>query len=97
MKNNFLQILEVVLKSDQRKIVFSCFHPDVCTMLRLKQNKYPTMFLTQGVTRRYPKLLDQRCNTIQDAAFHAINAGLLGVVVHSEDLLRDPTQVILII
>ena len=40
---------QVVLDyADHRKIVFSCFHPDICTMLRLKQNRYPVMFLTQA-------------------------------------------------
>lgn len=40
-------MLEVVLKhAGERRIVFSCFNPDICTMVRNKQNKYPVMFLT---------------------------------------------------
>ena len=44
--------LDIILRSilqdgGSRKIVLSCFHPDICTMLRLKQNKYPVLFLTQ--------------------------------------------------
>ncbi|RVE40680.1 hypothetical protein evm_014669, partial [Chilo suppressalis] len=41
------KVLEVVLKNaGGRRIVFSCFNPDICTMVRYKQNKYPVMFLT---------------------------------------------------
>lgn len=45
--------LDIVLKTvlefgKKRRIVFSCFHPDICVMIRLKQNKYPVLFLTQG-------------------------------------------------
>ncbi|XP_060846937.1 LOW QUALITY PROTEIN: glycerophosphocholine phosphodiesterase GPCPD1-like [Rhopalosiphum padi] len=76
-----------------RSIVFSCFHPDVCTMLKMKQNRYPILFLTQGITERYPTYADPRCHTIQNAVYHATCHDFLGVNVHSEDLLRDPLQV----
>ncbi|XP_025192312.1 glycerophosphocholine phosphodiesterase GPCPD1-like isoform X1 [Melanaphis sacchari] len=76
-----------------RSIVFSCFHPDVCTMLKMKQNRYPILFLTQGVTVRYPTYADPRCHSIQNAVYHATCHDLLGVNVHSEDLLRDPLQI----
>ncbi|XP_050426352.1 glycerophosphocholine phosphodiesterase GPCPD1 [Adelges cooleyi] len=79
--------------ANTRSIVFSCFHPDVCTMLRMKQNKYPVMFLTQGVTKRYPSYEDPRCHTIQSAVYHAACHDLMGINVHSEDLLRDPSQI----
>lgn len=47
-----LQVLEVVLKhAGERRIVFSCFNPDICTLVRNKQNKYPVMFLTQVCLR----------------------------------------------
>lgn len=50
------RILEVVLdKAGSRRIVFSCFDADVCAMLRNKQNIYPVMFLTLGISKRYPK------------------------------------------
>ena len=87
-------ILDVVLrKAGSRRIVFSCFDPNICTMLRFKQNRYPVMFLTLGVTERYKKYMDPRCNTIEMAVFHSISMELLGVVAHTEDLLRDPSQV----
>lgn len=87
-------ILDVVLaKAGNRKIVFSCFDPDICTMLRFKQNIYPIMFLTQGVTEKYPQYFDPRCNTIEVAVCNAVAFELLGIVAHTEDLLRDSSQV----
>lgn len=88
-------ILDVVLrKAAGRHIVFSCFDPDICTMLRFKQNLYPVMFLTLGVTTKYKKFLDPRGNTIEAAVCNSLTMELLGIVAHTEDLLRDPTQVI---
>lgn len=87
-------ILNVVLaKAGNRRIVFSCFDPDVCTMLRYKQNLYPVMFLTLGVTDKYPQYHDPRCNTIESAVSNAHAMELLGIVAHTEDLLRDSTQI----
>ncbi|KAG7311620.1 hypothetical protein JYU34_002669 [Plutella xylostella] len=88
------KVLEVVLKyADERRIVFSCFNPDIVTMVRLKQNKYPVMFLTVGTTIKWKPYRDPRCVSIPSAVQHAISADILGIVVHTEDLLRDPTQV----
>lgn len=87
-------ILDVVLsKAGSRRIVFSCFDPDICTMLRFKQNMYPVMFLTLGVTEKYPQYHDPRCNTIESAVSNAYAMELLGIVAHTEDLLRDSSQV----
>ncbi|KAK4880391.1 hypothetical protein RN001_008537 [Aquatica leii] len=87
-------VLEVVLKhAGNRKIIFSSFNPDVCTMLRLKQNKYPIMFLTIGESNKYPRYHDPRCFKIEAAVHHAVMTELLGINVHTEDILRDPSQV----
>lgn len=87
-------ILNVLLtKAGNRRIVFSCFDPDICTMLRMKQNLYPVMFLSLGETERYQKYRDPRCDTIEKGVFHACTSELLGIVAHTEDLLRDTTQV----
>nr|CAD7427125.1 unnamed protein product [Timema monikensis] len=91
-------VLKVVLRhAGTRKIVFSCFHPDVCTMIRLKQNKYPVMFLTQGVTDKYPPYQDPRAQSIPMAVHHAKATDILGINVHTEDILRDPSQVKLVL
>lgn len=93
--NTFVdKILEVVLdNAGDRNVVFSCFHPDIVTMLRLKQNKYPVIFLTQGVTAKWPQYRDPRCHNVTMGTHHAVSASLLGLSVHAEDLLRDDTQV----
>lgn len=87
-------ILNVVLsKAINRRVVFSSFDPDICTMLRLKQNIYPVMFLSQGISDRYEMFHDPRGDYIENAVFHANSNGLLGIVAHTMDLLRDTTQV----
>ncbi|KAI4464164.1 glycerophosphoryl diester phosphodiesterase [Holotrichia oblita] len=87
-------ILEVVLKNaEDRAIVFSSFNPDICTLIRLKQNKYPVMFLTQGQTTKYPQYDDPRCWTITSAVQFANMIEILGLCPHTEDILRDPTLV----
>lgn len=98
-KNLYIDcILESVLtNANGRRIVFSCFDADICTMLRYKQNLYPVMFLTLGVTDRYPKYHDSRCNSIERAVQFACATELLGIVAHTEDLLRDNTQVSLLL
>lgn len=88
------RILEVVLsKAGARKIVFSCFDPDICTMLRYKQNLYPVMFLTCGVTKKWNRYREPRCSTIEYAVKNASCMELLGIVAHTEDLLRDSSQI----
>ncbi|XP_050702343.1 glycerophosphocholine phosphodiesterase GPCPD1-like, partial [Eriocheir sinensis] len=93
--NHFLDlIIKMILEhSSKRKVVFSCFHPDICTMMRLKQNRYPVMFLTQGVSEVWLPYEDQRCSTIHQAILYATNADILGINVHTEDLMRDPSQI----
>ncbi|KAL1458572.1 hypothetical protein WDU94_008710 [Cyamophila willieti] len=87
-------ILGVVARcAGSRNIVFSCFHPDVVSALRLKQNKYPVIFLTQGITKRWPQYKDPRCHNVPMGTHHAVSASLLGLSVNTDDLLRDDTQV----
>ncbi|KAK2576031.1 hypothetical protein KPH14_007381 [Odynerus spinipes] len=87
-------ILKVVLEyGGDRKIVFSSFNPDICAMIRLKQNKYPVVFLTQGITTKYPTYHDPRCQNIPMAIRHALAADILGINVHTEEILRDPSKV----
>ncbi|XP_014259991.1 glycerophosphocholine phosphodiesterase GPCPD1-like isoform X2 [Cimex lectularius] len=90
-------VLEVVLQhAGSRNIIFSCFHPDICTMIRLKQNRYPVMFLTQGITDKYPAYHDPRCQNVPMAVHYAVGMDILGINVHTEDLLRDSSQVNLV-
>ncbi|CAL9692072.1 unnamed protein product [Knipowitschia caucasica] len=89
--NTFLDIiLSCVLQGGgNRRIVFSSFDPDICTMVRNKQNKYPILFLTQGVCARYPELMDLRCRTTQIAISFAQSENILGISAHTEELLNN--------
>uniref|UniRef100_UPI00358F3DA6 glycerophosphocholine phosphodiesterase GPCPD1 isoform X2 n=1 Tax=Myxine glutinosa TaxID=7769 RepID=UPI00358F3DA6 len=74
----------------QRRIIFSSFDPDICSVIRRKQNRFPVLFLTQGTTNVYDELMDIR-NRSTDIAMHfAQSNNLLGINVHAEDLLRNP-------
>lgn len=73
-----------------RRIVFSSFDPDICTLLALKQQKYPVLFLCVGKTTRYMPFLDERSNLTQIGTNFAACLNLLGVNLHSEELLLDP-------
>lgn len=89
--NTFLDIVLscVLQKGGKRRIVFSCFDPDVCTMVRQKQNKYPILFLTQGISDKYPELMDIRCQTTQIAISFAQSENILGISGHTEELLKN--------
>ena len=83
-------ILRVVMEhAKNREIIFSCFHPDVCTMISLKQTKYPLLFLTQGMTEKWDKYWDPRTRDVQGATYFAQAIAILGVNAHAEDILKD--------
>uniref|UniRef100_A0A1I7YGG9 Glycerophosphocholine phosphodiesterase GPCPD1 n=1 Tax=Steinernema glaseri TaxID=37863 RepID=A0A1I7YGG9_9BILA len=92
------EVIDVILSdvlnhAGNRRIVFSSFDPDICTMISLKQNKYPVLFLCVGDTTRYVPFLDQRSSTSLTAVNFAAGTELLGVNFHSEDLLRTRVPV----
>ncbi|MEJ1278790.1 glycerophosphocholine phosphodiesterase 1 [Cricetulus griseus] len=93
--NLFLDIiLKTVLEnSGKRRIVFSSFDADICTMVRQKQNKYPILFLTQGESDIYPELMDLRSRTTPIAMSFAQFENILGINAHTEDLLRNPSYI----
>ncbi|KAI9331447.1 Glycerophosphoryl diester phosphodiesterase family-domain-containing protein [Zopfochytrium polystomum] len=84
-------VLDVIMEyGGDRRFVFSSFHPECCRMLRLKQTRYPTHFLTGGGAYL---LSDARCNSLAAAARFAIVADLSGVVTEAEVVLRHPRLV----
>lgn len=89
--NTFLDIILscVLQKGGNRRIVFSSFDPDICTMVRNKQNKYPILFLSQGICERYPEMMDIRCQTTQIAISFAQSENILGISAHTEELLKN--------
>ncbi|XP_063774672.1 glycerophosphocholine phosphodiesterase GPCPD1 isoform X1 [Pseudophryne corroboree] len=90
--NTYLDIiLKTVLENpSHRRIVFSSFDADICTMVRLKQNRYPILFLTQGQSDIYPELMDLRSRSTPIAVSFAQFENILGINVHTEDLLKNP-------
>ncbi|XP_053381045.1 glycerophosphocholine phosphodiesterase GPCPD1-like [Mercenaria mercenaria] len=89
--NRFVDIILAVVyrKHNGRRIVFSSFDPDVCSMLRLKQNLYPVLYLTQGVCPRYQPYDDIRTKSVEIATEFALSAGLLGIDVLSDMFVED--------
>lgn len=90
-KNLFVdKITDVLLnKGCGRMIFLTSFDADICTMFRMKQNIYPVAFLSPTNST----FIDRRSVTIKDALNHAQAFDLLGVVPHTSHILRDPSQV----
>merc|ERR550534_2743972 len=87
------QILKTVLShGKERKILFSSFNPDICTMIINKQNKYPVLLLTAGKNDKYDYFMDPRTWTIRNGVLFAEMSGLLGLSAMAEVVMRDPSQ-----
>lgn len=94
-ENEFLDIIldTIIQHAGQRHIILSSFHPDICILMRMKQNLYPVLFLTQGKTQRYTPYSDPRTCSVEKATFVANCFGFWGVNAHAEDLLKDRSLV----
>lgn len=67
---------------------------DLSALFRLYCTYITYVYLCfQGVTKKYEPYRDPRCASIPAAVQSAVSSDILGIVVHTEDLLRDPTQV----
>jgi len=78
----------VFTHAHDRRVVFSCFAPDVCIALNLKQPRYPVCFLTEG-GKSAETYTDLRCSSLGAALAFAQSNGLSGVVTDSELLFKD--------
>lgn len=84
------QILGVVMKdSGERELIFSCFDPNVCYCLQLKQSKYPVMQLTCGDSKHYTDLIDLRIRRNATAIKWAAHVGYLAINTLAKDVLED--------
>jgi len=94
-RNDYLDtILKTLLRhGGSRHVIISCFDSDACVMLKKKQNRFPVLFLTQGQTHKYPPYKDFRTLSIPAAIKFACAEQLVGLSVHSEDLLREASLV----
>ncbi|WAQ99036.1 GPCP1-like protein [Mya arenaria] len=93
--NEFIDvILRVIFENHGgRRIVFTSFDCNSCIMLRLKQNRFPVLFLTQGDTDQYDLYRDKRTHSVIMATEFAIANDLLGVNVMSQLLLKDESLI----
>lgn len=82
-------ILKVVYDENTsgRNILFSSFHPDICTLLSLKQPTMPILYLTEAGTN---VMADIRASSLQNAIRFAKKWNLLGIVSAAETLVKTP-------
>ncbi|CAJ0606664.1 unnamed protein product [Cylicocyclus nassatus] len=94
-RNEFIDVIlaDLLNNAGNRRIMFSSFDPDICSLISMKQNKYPVLFLCVGETQRYTRFQDQRTSTSLTAVNFAAGADIMGVNFNSEDLLNDPYPV----
>lgn len=84
--NDFVdRIINVVeRKSNDRRIVLESFDADLTAMLRLKQNKFPVIFLSQGMTDRFERYVDTRARSIWNGIYFAQAFDLAGIDIISD-------------
>ncbi|EIF45192.1 glycerophosphodiester phosphodiesterase gde1 [Brettanomyces bruxellensis AWRI1499] len=87
--NHFVDtILRTVFENKgKRNVVFSSFHPDICTMLSLKQPSIPILFLTDSGCS---PVADVRSSSLQNAIRFARKWNLLGIVTNAKPIVKCP-------
>jgi glycerophosphocholine phosphodiesterase GPCPD1 len=88
--------VDVILKElyaccadEQRCVIISTFDPNLCSMIRMKQNKFPVLFLTNGITNKWKPYKDTRCKNTQVSLNYAKSEYLHGIVAHAEELSQN--------
>ncbi|KAJ3406350.1 hypothetical protein CcCBS67573_g01058 [Chytriomyces confervae] len=86
--NKFVDaIIETVLQyGKDRHIVFSSFNAEAARMTKLKQSRYPVLFLTMGGKH---ETMDPRLNSVLAAARFAKLNNLDGIVSDATPILQD--------
>lgn len=87
-KNLYIdRILETMMnKGCGRLSFFTSFDADICTLLKFKQNMYPAMFLGPSSTNYY---VDPRSDNLKQTINNAKAMGLLGIVPHSSNFVKN--------
>ena len=90
-RNEYVDIIinDVLKHAGNRRIIFLSFDPDICTMIRLKQNKYPVMYIPLGGTNMYEPYAEPRSGDVVMAMHFAHGQRMLGVNLHAEDIFSD--------
>ncbi|XP_048587526.1 glycerophosphocholine phosphodiesterase GPCPD1 isoform X2 [Nematostella vectensis] len=87
-------ILNVVFENaGSRKVFFICFDPNICTMLKLKQNRFPVMFLSSCENDLWVPYKDMRTRNIASAVAFAKSLGLDGLSLFSTALMQAPADI----
>ncbi|KAA8494490.1 Glycerophosphocholine phosphodiesterase GPCPD1 [Porphyridium purpureum] len=73
----------------RRSIVFLSFDADLCAMLRMKQERFPVLFLNSERRERGNDMKDPRTVSIEHAAEYAAASRLDGMVVLSDMVLEN--------
>ncbi|KAK6049532.1 hypothetical protein COOONC_12962, partial [Cooperia oncophora] len=78
-RNEFIDVVlaDLLNNAGSRRIMFSSFDPDICSLISMKQNKYPVLFLCVGETQRYTRFQDQRSSTSLTAVNFAAGADIM--------------------
>ncbi|KAH8198616.1 hypothetical protein TruAng_007206 [Truncatella angustata] len=71
-----------------RSIFFTCFNPEVCILLSMKQKAYPVVFLNDSMVSGPAG--DQRAVSLQQAMRFARQWGLQGIVMAAEPFVAAP-------
>lgn len=89
-RNLYVDVIlkEIFTFAASRRILLSCFDPDTCAMLQMKQIKYPVFQL--GTCAEY---IDYRQSSFQSLCHAAVCNQLLGVAVNSKEIIDRPDLV----
>lgn len=84
--NDFVdRIIDVIEKNARnRRIVVESFDADLVILLRLKQNMFPVVFLSQAMTDKYDRYMDLRARSVKNGIYFAQAFDLAGI-----DLILD--------
>lgn len=93
-KNEYVDIIlnTVLTRAGSRCIIFSSSNANICSMVRLKQNQYPVLFLCNTNDPK-AKLLDPRGDSLLRAAYFAQTMELFGIAANARDILDSSSEI----
>lgn len=94
--NDFVDRIIAVVKqhANGRRIVLESFDADLVIMLRLKQDAFPVIFLSQGLTDKYERYMDIRARCVKNAIYFAQAFDLAGVDLILDDYMSDGKELV---
>lgn len=94
--NDFVdRIIDVVsAHAGNRKVVLESFDADLVILLRLKQDRFPVIFLTQGMTDRYERYVDLRARSVRNGIYFAQAFDLAGIDIILDYYLESGKELV---